>query len=446
MKIVIKTYLPFIAFVLACRGFFPVVQAVVPPPDGGYPGGNTAEGQNALFSLTTGANNTAVGFISLRNDTSSGFNTAIGSGALFSNTADANTALGFAALLLNTSGIENTASGAAALLKNTTGSFNTANGMNALYNNTTGNANTANGFQAMYLNPDGSHNTATGYGAFYGGAHSFNTATGSGALQLLCQDYNTATGYSAGAGVGGAYNTATGAEALSSISFSDGNTADGYQALANVTNMASRNIALGFNAGLNLTTGSDNIDIGNQGVAGESNTIRIGTTGTHTNTYVAGIFGATIAMGSPMLVDSAGHIGTQESSQRFKQNIKPMDRASEAILGLKPVTFRYKRELDPAATPQFGLIAEEVAKVNQDLVVRDQNGKIYTVRYDAVNAMLLNEFLKEHKRVQELETTVVQQQRQISALLAHTKEQDSKIQRVSDHLEMRDTTSQVATR
>jgi trimeric autotransporter adhesin len=443
MKTSIKAYLAVVAVSLACLSSLPGLQAVVPPPDGGYPGGNTAEGKDALLSLTTGTNNTAVGFVSLRNDTGGSFNTAIGAGTLFRNTADANTALGFAALLLNTSGLKNTATGAAALLNNTTGSRNMANGFEALYNNTTGNANTANGFQALYINPTGNDNTATGAAALYGGAHSFNTATGSGALQLLCQDYNTATGYSAGAGVGGSSNTATGAGALSSISFGDGNTADGYQSLLNST--GGNNIAVGFQAGINLITGDNNIDIGNEGVAGESNTIRIGTSGTHTNTYMAGIYGATIATGSPVLADSTGHLGTQESSERFKQHIEPMDKVSEAILALKPVTFCYKQEFDPDATPQFGLIAEEVAKVNPALVLPDKEGKPYTVRYDAVNAMLLNEFLKEHKKVQELEANDAEQQKEIAALIGHIKEQDSKIQRVSDQVEMNKAAPQVAT-
>jgi len=159
---------------------------------------------------------------------------------------------------------------------------------------------------------------------------------------------------------------------------------------------------LGFKAGRNLTTGNNNIDIGNMGVAGESNTIRIGTTGTQTATFIAGISGATVPTGIAVVVDADGHLGTTTSSARFKEAIKPMDKASEAILALKPVTFRYKHELDPEGIPQFGLVAEDVEKVNSDLVARDDEGKPYTVRYEAVNAMLLNEFIKEHREVQEL--------------------------------------------
>ena len=172
------------------------------------------------------------------------------------------------------------------------------------------------------------------------------------------------------------------------------NTANGQNAMRSNTT-GSFNIALGGNAGFNLTTGSNNIEIGNRGVAGESGIIRIGTRGTHTNTYIAGISGVTVPGGVGIIVRTNGKLGTVVSSARFKDEIKPMDKASEAILAMKPVTFRYKKELDPDGIPQFGLVAEEVEKVNPALVARDDQGKPYTVRYDAVNAMLLNEFLKE---------------------------------------------------
>jgi hypothetical protein len=107
-----------------------------------------------------------------------------------------------------------------------------------------------------------------------------------------------------------------------------------------------------------------------------------------------------------VVVNSTGKLGVSTSSLRFKDEIKPMDKASDAILALKPVTFRYKKEVDPDGAQQFGLVAEDVAKVNHDLVIRDHGGKPFTVRYDAVNAMLLNEFLKEHQTVQELKKEV----------------------------------------
>jgi len=192
---------------------------------------------------------------------------------------------------------------------------------------------------------------------------------------------------------------------------------------------SSSNIALGFDAGYNLTTGGNNIDIANKGAAGDANTIKIGTQGSQTATYIAGIHGATIAGGVAVVVDAAGQLGVKTSSARFKEAIKPMDDASEAILALKPVTFRYKKDLDPQGIPQFGLVAEQVEKVDPDLVVRDEKGQVYTVRYEAVNAMLLNEFLKEHQRVQELET-------RLDAMAGQMKEQARAIEAVSNKVEM----------
>src|SRR5205823_11880352 len=213
-----------------------------------------------------------------------------------------------------------------------------------------------------------------------------------------------------------------------------GNTAIGASALQNST--GSSNIAVGSNAGANLTTGSNNIDIGNQGAAGDANTIRIGTVGTQSATFVAGIQGVAVT-GSPVVVNTGGQLGVARSSARFKEAIKPMDKASEAILALKPVTFRYRHELDPDAIPQFGLVAEQVEKINPDLVARDADGKVNTVRYEAVNAMLLNEFLKEHRRVQELKGIVAQQQKQIEVLSAS-------VQKVSEQIETNRSAPQLA--
>jgi len=211
---------------------------------------------------------------------------------------------------------------------------------------------------------------------------------------------------------------------------------------------------LGASAGTNLRTGNKNIDIGNAGVTDESNTIRIGNVANQSATFIAGISGATVAGGVGVIVDSSGHLGTVVSSQRFKDEIKPMNKASEAILALKPVTFHYKKDLDPDGVPQFGLVAEEVEKVNPALVARDAQGKIFTVRYEAVNAMLLNEFLKEHRKVEEqeamiteLKSTVAQQQKEsrstaaqqeneIKALVATVKEQTAQIQKVSAQVEL----------
>ena len=344
--------------------------ALSPAPDGGYPGGNTAEGQNALFSLTTGGYNTAVGYFSLRSNTTGQFNTTVGAGTLFANNGDENTATGAATLFSNTTGGHNTANGAQALYFNTTGVYDTADGAAALYNNTTGYSNTANGGSALFSNTTGVNNTASGLNAL------FMNTTGSA------------------------------------------------------------NTALGAYAGSNLTTGSGNIDIASAGVAAESNTIRVGAT--QTATYVAGIRGVStgIADAITVVIDSAGQLGTASSSCRFKHDIKPMDAISESVLALKPVTFHYKS--DTTNTPQFGLIAEEVAEVNPNLVVCDKGGEIYTVRYDAVNAMLLNEFLKEHRKVEDLKNdflaNVAQQQKEIAALIATVKEQAAQIQKVSAQL------------
>jgi trimeric autotransporter adhesin len=395
-----------ILLVLGCLAVWPGPKAfgIVPAPDGGYPGGNTAEGQNALFNLTTGTYNTALGLFSLRSNTTGNFNTATGAGTLFLNTADGNTATGAGALLSNTIAVRNTANGAFTLFSNTTGIENVANGYQALFNNTSGSENTANGAFALF------HNT---------------------------------TGHD---------NAANGQAALVSNTTGNDNAADGVTALDNNTT-GSNNIAVGSTAGFNLTTGDFNIDIGNNGVTGEAFTIRIGDVEAQTRAFIAGIFAVAVT-GTGVVVDSDGQLGVAASSQRFKDEIKPMDEASEAILALKPVTFRYKHEIDPKRIPQFGLVAEEVAKVNPDLVACDAKGEPYTVRYDAVNAMLLNEFLKERRKVQEQEATIAdlrsamarqrkdfetamaQQQKQLQALTASLREQAAQIQKVSAQIEL----------
>jgi len=395
-----KTSIPsvLIAFSLACFALSPRAQAVVPPPGGGYPGNNTAEGQNALLSLTTGVNNTAVGWFSLKSNRNGQLNTAVGAGTLFSMVhASRNTAIGGAALFSDTNGEGNTGVGALALWSNTTGGFNTALGDYALVSNTVGFGNTAVGASALVNNNTGNVNIAIGDLALY------SNFTGGG-------------------------NTAVGEQALSDNQ--SGNV----------------NIALGYAAGTRIT-GSSNIVIGNIGLAGESNTIRIGGDvfgyGPQTAAFIAGISG-TAVMGDAVVVDANGQLGTVASSARFKKNIKPMDKTSEAILALKPVSFQYRS--DSKGTPQFGLIAEEVAKVNPDLVVRNRNGEIYSVRYEAVNAMLLNEFLKEHKMVEKQEATITrltkdfqtvstQQRNEIQLLSAQLKEQAAQIQKVSAQLE-----------
>src|SRR6478736_2132486 len=399
-----------ILLVLGCLAVWPGPKAfgIVPAPDGGYPGGNTAEGQNALFNLTTGTYNTALGLFSLRSNTTGNFNTATGAGTLFLNTADGNTATGAGALLSNTIAVRNTANGAFTLFSNTTGMENVANGYQALFNNTSGSENTANGAFALF------HNT---------------------------------TGHD---------NAANGQAALVSNTTGNDNAADGVTALDNNTT-GSNNIAVGSTAGFNLTTGDFNIDIGNNGVTGEAFTIRIGDVEAQTRAFIAGIFAVPV-IGTGVVVDSDGQLGVAASSQRFKDEIKPMDEASEAILALKPVTFRYKHEVDPKGIPQFGLVAEDVEKVNPALVARDAEGKVFTVRYEAVNAMLLNEFLKEHKKVEELQATITrlnskvasqaaiiaQQQKGMEILTAQLKEQAAQIQKVRAQLELGKDAAQLA--
>src|SRR5438132_404180 len=271
-----------------------------------------------------------------------------------------------------------------------------------------------------------------------GGYPNETTAEGDGALSSLTTgEGNTALGSNAlNANTTGNNNTATGTNALRFHITGDHNTATGRA--APVFNADGE----GTSAGGALTTGDLNIDIANEGVAGEANTIRIGTRGDQTRTFIAGISGAPVA-GAAVKVNANGQLGVAPSSERFKAEIKPMDKASEAILALKPVTFRYKKELDPKGNPQFGLVAEQVEKVNPALVDRDGKGEIYTVRYEAVNAMLLNEFLKEHCKVEEQEATVAQQQKEIQALTASLKEQASQIQKVSAQLEVSKPTRQM---
>ena len=359
--------------------------------DGCFTNNNTILGEDALLN-NTGFDNTAIGFTALR----------------FNATGTENTAVGFDALLANNSGNDNTATGFGALASNIDGVFNTATGSDALDSNSSGGANTATGYRALFSNTTGGGNTATGN---------------------LALTSNTS----------GGGNTAVGVDALYGNMIGNNSTAVGDLAL--FSSSGSSNIAVGYQAGYNLTTGDNNIEIGNQGQSNDANTIRIGTQGTHTRTAIAGIYGVPTPGGIPVYIGSSGKLGTTTSSARFKQEIRDMSDASDVLLSLRPVAFRYKEELDPQKIPQFGLVAEEVKKVAPDLVVPDSDGKPYTVRYDAVNAMLLNEFLKEHRKVEdqgktivELRSTIAQQAKGMEALAAQVKEQGAQIQRVSAEL------------
>jgi hypothetical protein len=348
---------------------------------------NTSFGNGALVSLTTGIWNSAFGFEALNHDTSGNQNTATGVRALFSDiNGGYNTAYGVYALYSNTSGFYNSAAGAYSLANNT-GDSNTANGYGALYNNTIGDSNTAIGRAALYHNTTGDGNTAIGDGAaFPNTTGDFNTAIGQGALF--------------------------------------GNTS------------GTNNIALGFIAGGNITTANNVICIGS-GALNVSNSCFIGNIYSNVQPVVG-------TDPDYVTINSSGRLGRANvSSRRYKHDIKPMDKASEAIFALKPVSFRYNKEYDATQTIAFGLIAEEVAEVYPDLVGRNPKGQPESVRYEQVNAMLLNEFLKEHRKVeeqaremQEHKATISELKKEMETVVARLKQQDSKIQKVSDQVEL----------
>ena len=328
---------------------------------------NTSTGKSALSANTTGNYNTALGGYALQKNTDGSHNTAAGYFSLNGNTSGAdNTALGYTTLNFNTTGAANTGAGAYALEANTLGRSNSAIGAYALTANTTGSENTASGMKALFTNSTGAQNTADGFYALYSSTGSHNTAVGMRAFNYLTAGED--------------------------------------------------NIALGYEAGYNVATGSANIDIGAQGNKDDTQTIRLGTQGTQKQAFIAGIFGVTAASGVPVVVTQDGQLGTITSSARFKRNIHDMGNASDTLMQLRPVTFQYNPNLDPTATPQFGLVAEEVAKVAPDLVVRDATQQPYTVRYDAVNAMLLNEVQKEHKVIADQQKLLEELSARVAAL------------------------------
>jgi hypothetical protein len=464
MKSTIQSVATLLTF-LCLLAVGPKTQAVVPAPDGGYPSGNTAEGQAALLSLTTGGYNTAVGYLSLRSNITGSFNTATGAGTLFANTADQNTATGTGALLSNATGAFNTANGAFALFSNTDGPSNTAVGNMALFNNTSGDRNTALGESAMIANITGASNTAIGVSALRNNVTgNFNTAIGHDALSVNDVSGNTAVGFRAAysntngisntalgyaallANSTGEENTAVGAGALQGMTDGGGNTAIGAGTLQATGNGAC--IAIGWHAGA-TGSGIGNIYIG-ANVDGPPNELGV--------TRIANIYSTGAASGRAVYVTSDNILGTLKSSRRYKDEIKVMAEASEAIFSLKPVSFRYKKEIDPTRCLSFGLIAEDVAEIDRNLVTPDQNGKPETVRYEAVNAMLLKEFLKEHKRVgeqnrkledqarkiQQQEATITELKKEMQVFASHLKAQDSKIKKVSDQIEMTNRAPQIA--
>src|SRR5215211_4126369 len=412
--------------VLLCLARLPQAQAVVPPPDGGYPNFTTAEGQKALFSLTTGSANTAVGWYSLFSDAAGSFNTGVGAGTLVLNTGDENTAIGTGSLLFNTAS-GNTAVGSRALLNNTTGGTlgniqgvdvgpNVAVGQQALESNTVASANTAVGYQALQsltAGPLGLEQiglcTAVGFQALAN-----TTGTGSA---------NSAFGYRALANnTDGAGNTAIGLQTLVGNTTGSSNVAIGGNALSNST--GDGNVALGFNAGAGITTANNVISIGTFGT-NVSNSCFIGNIYSNVQPVVG-------TDPDSVTITSSGRLGRGNiSSRRYKHDIEPMDTASEALYALKPVSFRYNKEYDATQTLAFGLIAEEVAEVYPDLVGRNPKGEPESVRYEQINAMLLNEFLREHQAFLKEQSKVRKLEAALEAVNARLKDQDAKIENVS---------------
>jgi hypothetical protein len=368
MKTTIRAVLVTMTFLYLATGT-EKTQAVVPPPDGGYPRFNTAEGQNALFSLTLGSANTAVGWFSLFSNIDGSFNTATGAGSLLFNISDQNTAFGAAALLFNTVGFGNTAVGAAALVNNTASPVDTPSG----------------------------------------GPGSVNTAVGLSALSS-----NTT----------GSVNTAVGASALTNNTIGNGN------------------LALGSGAGIAVTNANNVIAIGTSG-ENVSNSCYIGQIYSNVQPIVG-------TDPDSVTITSSGRLGRGNvSSRRYKHEIKPMDKASEVLYALKPVSFRYNKEYDATQTLAFGLIAEEVVDVYPDLVGRNREGQPESVRYEQINAMLLNEFLKEHRRgeeqdckIQEQEKTITELRSEIRDLAAMVNEQASELRKVSAQLQTSNATLQ----
>jgi hypothetical protein len=380
--VTLRRSLLLIPLVLACFGLSAAARAVSPPPDGGYAAGNTAEGTDALFNLTTGVWNSAFGFRALHDNATGIRNTAIGYQALY-----------------NTNGPSNVS-----------GQDNIGVGANALFNNTTGKRNIAIGSFALYDNTTGSNNIAIGDHASWHSNGSGNTVIGD--------------------------------------SFASGPDFVSIGRLA-VTDCRQGLLSDGVHfASINAET---DVEVGQYAPSSCLNVPDLTTQTVHINAkdavFVRAVYGNPIA-GSPVVINSSGQLGVAASSARFKDGIKPMDKTSEVILALKPVSFRYKQGIDPSRGAQFGLVAEEVEKVNPDLVTHDREGKPYTVRYDAVNAMLLNEFLKEHRKVHELEATVARQQEGFQATVTHQQQQidalTAGLQKVSTQIQMSRPAAQIA--
>jgi hypothetical protein len=378
-----------------------------PSSTGGY--ANTAYGDQALISNTSGIGNVGFGGDALEFNSTGAENTAIGAGALEDNTASDNVAVGFGTLTLDTSGGDNTAVGWDALEDNNA-FYNTAVGAAALGSNTSGVDNTATGYNALAANTTGFNNTADGWEALLANTTGIeNTATGEFAMRAnTVGEQNTADGKAALFGSTGSFNTGTGYKVLFNNT-GNNNTGAGWESLFNNTS-GTGNIAFGYEAGSNLTTGSDNIEVGNLGTSSDSDTIRIGTKGTQKKTFIAGISGTTVTGGADVVVNNSGQLGVAPSSARYKRDIHDMGDRSQRLMQLRPVTFRYKQ--DPQGQRQYGLIAEEVAKVYPELVVRGDKGEVESVQYRELIPMLLNE-------LQHQQRALDRQSRQLSAQARH---------------------------
>ena len=381
---------------------------------------NTAYGGEALISNTSGFKNSAFGYQALQNNTS-GANSAFGYQALQNNTGgDDNSAFGGLAMQNNTTGHDNSAFGDYALQLNTTGFADSAFGHMALQLNTTGDFDSAFGLAALEYNTTGSNNTAIGYTALWNNTSgSYNTAFGSGALlDNQTGGQNTAVGFDALYANTGTNNTASGYNALYSTT-GNSNTGFGTYALYNNTT-GIYNIGVGMFSGYYNPVGSNfNIDIGNYGSGNDNGVIRIGTPGWESSFYAAGINGVGVSGGIPVYINSNGQLGTVNSSIRFKEDVHDMAAASDGLMKLRPVTYRYKKAYADGSKPvDYGLIAEEVAEVYPDLVVKNSDGQIQTVQYQKLTPMLLNEVQKEHKQLEEQKTTIQELEKRLAALEA----------------------------
>jgi trimeric autotransporter adhesin len=391
---------------------------------------NSGFGDSALKSNTTGYHNTAIGSQALSQNTIGLLNSAFGSGALWGNTSGStNVAIGVAALANNTFGSSNTATGASALVYNSTGNSNTASGVDSLFSNRTGDLNTATGYRSLYKNVDGFLNTASGSDALYSNTSGYyNVADGAQSLYSNSTGIqNTATGYqSLLLNTTGDNNTASGYQSLSGNQTGWGNTGIGFQALGGMMS-GHNNVALGYKAGLSLT-GDNNIAILNSGVAGENNVTRIGQG--QSKAFIAGISGVKVSGGVQVFINANGQLGTLTSSQRFKDNIKTIDADSEKLQQLRPVSFLYKDSAESGKhTLQYGLIAEEVAKVYPELVQYDEDGKPFTVYYHLLTPLLLREAQKDH-------STLVIQQKLLDQQKEKIKNQENEIANLRAELEI----------